>query len=287
MTRMQFMIRPICRYIHSMKYHKILLFSAILISTNPGYAVTLQEVQAPQAKGGSIDTPTDPEDLDSIQRAAGTGDTRAQYLLGMAYFQGTMTARNYEEAEKWFRKAAEKGDPSAQYMLGKMYVEGLGLAQDYTKAFMWLTMSIAGSDETQSRLIKEAYDLRNSFIGKMTRQQLAEAAWLADQGTNKPDKESEIYLFGSNISNPVGIIRPNPAYTEKARNARVEGIVVLQCIIRKTGNVDRCKIIRGLGYGLNESAIRTIESEWLFQPGTREGIPVDVLADFEIGFKIF
>ena len=253
----------------------------------PTYAVMVQDIQAQQDSEGAMDTPADPDDFERIHKAAEDGDIHAQYLMGRAYFQGKGVPRDYKEAGKWFRKAAEKGDPSAQYMLGEMYVEGLGLAKDYTQAYMWLTMSIAGSEKTQDQLIKKANDLRNSIAGKMTPQQIAEAGWMADQGTDEQAKDGRIYNYGGIDSDPVALYRPNPSYTEKARKARVEGVIVLECIIRKTGNVDSCKIIRGLGFGLDESAIRTIESEWLFQPGAHKGIPVDVKANFETQFKIF
>jgi TonB family protein len=87
--------------------------------------------------------------------------------------------------------------------------------------------------------------------------------------------------------NPVAIIKPNPSYTERARNARVSGVVLLECIVRKDGSVNNCRIIRGLGYGLDESAIRTIENEWRCQPGIHKGKAVDVRAFFETQFKIY
>ena len=259
----------------------------MLISIYPSNALPLQKAQSRNLPAGFSDAAKKPEDLEPVQKAAEDGDIHAQYLTGRAYFQGKGVPRDYKEAGKWFRKAAEKGDPSAQYMLGEMYVEGLGLAKDYTQAYMWLTMSIAGSEKTQDQLIKKANDLRNSIAGKMTPQQIAEAGWMADQGTDEQAKDGRIYNYGGIDSDPVALYRPNPSYTEKARKARVECVIVLECIIRETGNVDSCKIIRGLGFGLDESAIRTIESEWLFQPGAHKGIPVDVKANFETQFKIF
>jgi len=38
--------------------------------------------------------------------------------------------------------------------------------------------------------------------------------------------------------------------------------------------VDSFKVIRGLGYGLDESAINTIATKWRFRPGTLNGVPV-------------
>ena len=70
-------------------------------------------------------------------------------------------------------------------------------------------------------------------------------------------------------------------------NARAEGIVVLQCLVRKDGTVDIFRIIRSLGYGLDESAIRTITREWRFKPASYKDEPVDFLVDIEVKFKIF
>jgi TonB family protein len=86
---------------------------------------------------------------------------------------------------------------------------------------------------------------------------------------------------------PVPVNKALPPYTEDARKARIEGIVVLQAIIRKDGTVDSFKVIKGLGHGLDDSAINTIASKWRFSPGTLKGVPVDVVANIEVRFRMF
>jgi protein TonB len=95
------------------------------------------------------------------------------------------------------------------------------------------------------------------------------------------------YVAGNGVSAPVAILQPLPAYTEEARKARAEGIVMIQAIIRSNGTVDSFKVIRGLGYGLDESAIQTIASKWRFKPGTLKGVPVDVQANIEVSFRLY
>lgn len=85
---------------------------------------------------------------------------------------------------------------------------------------------------------------------------------------------------------PVLWIEASSPYTKKARKAHKEGIVALQCVVRKKGTVDRCKIIKELGYGLDESAIRTIKTKWHFKPATYEGKPIDFPVDIEVVFNI-
>jgi len=86
---------------------------------------------------------------------------------------------------------------------------------------------------------------------------------------------------------PVAIVQPLPAYTEEARKARAEGVVLLQAVVRKDGSVDSFKVIRGLGFGLEESAIGTIASKWRFRPGTLNGAPVDVQCNIEVSFRLY
>jgi TonB family protein len=95
------------------------------------------------------------------------------------------------------------------------------------------------------------------------------------------------YVVGNGVKPPVAIFQPLPAYTEEARKARAEGIVLIQAIIRRDGTVDSFKVIRGLGYGLDESAINTIATKWRFRPGTFNGQPVDVQANIEVSFRLY
>ena len=89
------------------------------------------------------------------------------------------------------------------------------------------------------------------------------------------------------LKHPEVLFDPRPEYTEEARKSRVEGVVQIQAVIRKNGTVDSFRILRGLGYGLDESAIRTIGAKWRFRPGQLNGVPVDVLANIEISFRLY
>ncbi len=95
------------------------------------------------------------------------------------------------------------------------------------------------------------------------------------------------YVVGNGVTNPIVLYKPLPHYTEEARKARAEGIVLIQAVVRKDGSVDSFKILRGLGYGLDESAIETIATKWRFKPGTRNGVPVDVWANIEVTFRLY
>lgn len=79
---------------------------------------------------------------------------------------------------------------------------------------------------------------------------------------------------------------PEPVYTDEARQAHIQGAVVLSVIIRAdgTGKVD--KVVRGLGYGLDEKAIEAFE-KWRFTPGMVDGKPVNVQLEVVINFHLY
>jgi TonB family protein len=106
-------------------------------------------------------------------------------------------------------------------------------------------------------------------------------------GTNPNINSGEPpYVAGSGVTNPVVLAQPRPPYTEEARNAHIIGNIAVQCIVRKDGTIDSFKMLRGLGYGLDESVIHTVATQWRFKPGTKNGVPVDVLINIEVAFSL-
>jgi TonB family protein len=92
--------------------------------------------------------------------------------------------------------------------------------------------------------------------------------------------------IGSGVTAPVALVITPPSYTEQARKERIEGFLLLQCIVSRDGKVRDCNIIRGLGYGLDESAMDTVTTGWRFEPGTYQGQPVDVQTHIGVTFKL-
>jgi protein TonB len=93
----------------------------------------------------------------------------------------------------------------------------------------------------------------------------------------------EIADIGGAVLPPKAIYSPKPHYTEEARQARVQGMVLLETIIDTQGNVAAVRILKGLPMGLTESAIETVKT-WKYQPSTRNGKPVAVRMHLNVGF---
>ena len=79
--------------------------------------------------------------------------------------------------------------------------------------------------------------------------------------------------------------KPTPAYTEEARRMRVEGEVLLEVVLEASGRVHVMRIVRGLGHGLDESAVRAAE-QISFKPAMRDGQPSDSTAVLHIIFQL-
>lgn len=81
------------------------------------------------------------------------------------------------------------------------------------------------------------------------------------------------------------VFKPRPVYTEEARKLSIQGDVVLLAWFRANGQVDVNHVLRGLGHGLDESAIRAAEAI-RFRPATEYGRPVDASATVRITFQL-
>jgi TonB family protein len=88
---------------------------------------------------------------------------------------------------------------------------------------------------------------------------------------------------GRNIKQPVPVFQPMPPYTDEAKKAGIQGTVSLSIIICKDGRPDTIRIIKGLGYGLDEIAIKTVMT-WRFNPALVDGEPVDTQANVQVNF---
>lgn len=74
-------------------------------------------------------------------------------------------------------------------------------------------------------------------------------------------------------------------YPERARMAGIEGRVIVQFIVTEKGEVENPQVIRGIGGGCDEEALRVI-SQAKFKPGRQRDIPVRVRYTLPIIFKL-
>jgi TonB family protein len=79
--------------------------------------------------------------------------------------------------------------------------------------------------------------------------------------------------------------KPKPVYSEEGRQLKVEGAVELEVLFTASGKVQVLRVIRGLGHGLDEAAMRAAQ-QIRFKPAQHEGQSVDSTARLYIVFQL-
>jgi TonB family protein len=81
------------------------------------------------------------------------------------------------------------------------------------------------------------------------------------------------------------ISKPTPLYTEEARAKRIEGEVLLEVVLEASGRLRVVRVVRGLGYGLDDAAVRAAQ-QIRFKPALKDGQPLDSTAVVHIIFQL-
>ena len=81
------------------------------------------------------------------------------------------------------------------------------------------------------------------------------------------------------------IFKPAPVYTDEARRLRIEGEVLVEVRFGSSGQIQILRVVRGLGHGLDESAVKAAEKV-RFKPAQRNGEATDTTAVLHILFQL-
>lgn len=95
-----------------------------------------------------------------------------------------------------------------------------------------------------------------------------------------------VYRVGGGVSAPRILFQPDPEYTEEARKAKYQGVVVLWLIVGPDGRTKDIKISRSLGMGLDQKAVEAVK-QWKFDPAKKDGVPVAVQLNVEVNFRLY
>jgi periplasmic protein TonB len=95
------------------------------------------------------------------------------------------------------------------------------------------------------------------------------------------------YQVGNGVESPQLVRQVRPAYTAEAMRAKVQGTVLVQCIVMKDGTVGEAHVIKSLDsvFGLDQEAVKAAR-QWKFIPGRKMGEPVNVQISIELTFTL-
>ncbi|MCG8457314.1 MAG: energy transducer TonB, partial [Holophagales bacterium] len=94
-----------------------------------------------------------------------------------------------------------------------------------------------------------------------------------------------VYLPKGDVSKPEKLRAPQPQYTEAARLARIQGVMILRLLIDDRGRVARVGVWQGLDPGLDQHAVETV-AQWEFEPATLNGDAVWAVYNLTVKFGL-
>jgi TonB family protein len=108
---------------------------------------------------------------------------------------------------------------------------------------------------------------------------------LPDSAAQTPPSATQVNTIGAGVSPPRIIYKVEAEYSEEARQATLEGTVLLRIVVDADGKPRDPSVLRSIGLGLDEKAIAAV-SNWQFAPGVKDGQPVNVQAQIEVNFRM-
>jgi TonB family protein len=98
-------------------------------------------------------------------------------------------------------------------------------------------------------------------------------------------QQQPVYNVGAGVTAPTVLQRITPTYTQEAKDAKIQGKVILSVVIGTDGRAQDILVVQPLGSGLDVAAITAVQ-QWSFAPGTKDGETVAVRATIEINFSL-
>ncbi|MFY9284520.1 MAG: energy transducer TonB, partial [Miniphocaeibacter sp.] len=92
--------------------------------------------------------------------------------------------------------------------------------------------------------------------------------------------------FPGGLENMYKYIKDNLKYTDLAKKTNITGTIYVEFTVEKDGSLTDVHVIRGIGGGLDEEAIRVVESMPKWQPARQGGMPVKVKYQIPIAFNL-
>lgn len=168
---------------------------------------------------------------------------------------------------------------------------------------VWTFSKAAGvRDGTRATIMLELSNLLDTFLVEYLRANESTCGQMVtgrlkpeEVSTDTPERsppaadinaaEPSLFRIGNSVKSSRLIRKREPRYTEKAKEAKLEGVVLLELEVWEDGKAHNIRVLRPLGLGLNERAIEAVE-KWKFAPGTKDGKPVRVLAQILVSFRL-
>jgi TonB family protein len=109
---------------------------------------------------------------------------------------------------------------------------------------------------------------------------------------SKPKRQSDedILTFAEQMPEFDGdlseYLSKNISYPKIAAENKIEGKVIVQFVVEKDGSISNASVIRKVGWGMDEEALRVVSNMPTWKPGKQNGKPIRVKYNLPVNFKL-
>jgi TonB family protein len=116
---------------------------------------------------------------------------------------------------------------------------------------------------------------------------LPDKPWASDSGAVTSTPEGPVYRVSKDpvITGPKATYAPEPEFSEEARKGKQQGNVQIGLIVGTDGLPRNLHLLCTDWPSLNEKALEAVR-RWRFQPGTKDGKPVQIEIEIEVEFHL-
>ncbi len=148
---------------------------------------------------------------------------------------------------------------------------------------------------TQIQVVEDDVEVEDIDINAEVAQDevIEEYVYEAPEIEEEVIEEAEIFMsveeqpeFPGGSSKLMEFIQKNLKYPMMARESGIQGRVFVGFVVEPDGSISHVQVMRGIGGGCDEEAVRVVQSMPKFKPGKQRGNPVRVQYTLPIVFRL-
>jgi len=189
------------------------------------------------------------------------------------------------ERTEWDR--ASEQDVQRDGVQGKQYratTKNPAAMQIFSTGSHFYRFIVAGATADDER-VKQFFE--SVMLGKKTQGiPVSDGIGVPYEPEVAPEDNAFVFTIRDVDRRPVLVMRPEPGYTEEARQHAETGSVILKVVFSANGNVIDIRVASPLRYGLTEKAIEAAK-KLKFIPAVKDGKFVSVWTQLEYNFNLY
>jgi len=152
------------------------------------------------------------------------------------------------------------------------------VAQPVAPPAVAVPVPVPDAEAPPEQTIASTEDIANTTVGEDTK---------GDNIVVAPPSEDELPQFGQYVyveELPEAITKVPPVYPDLAREANVDGTVMVQALVGKDGKVKDTRVVKSISM-LDEAAVKAVK-QWVFKPALSNNKPVAVWVAVPVRFSL-